>query len=220
MPVTMNSRLSVPSSCPHALPSERSNVAPSDISVVGPVEPRALLPEVLRTPCASVQQGGAMLGVVPVGALTGPTLWHVELVPSCSRASALVSCARVGGLLGSSWAIRLRTAGVYGAAASTVGEAFADGSGAFRLYGMLLGTARGDAAADMPRPSDKAARTAAQDTNAMRRPGRRSLAVRLPEPGMLDFPSHDWRHVLGCALGEFHVTPQLRSRRVSPGPAR
>ncbi len=74
MPVTMNARLSEPSVWPQALPSERSNDAARPISVIGPVEPRVFGPEVLRTPCASVQQIAAMLGVVPVGAETGPTL--------------------------------------------------------------------------------------------------------------------------------------------------
>jgi hypothetical protein len=113
-----------------------------------------------------------MLGVVPVGALTGPTLWHVELSPSWSRAEALASCACVGGLLGSSCAIRLSTAGVYGAAASTDGELAVDGSGAFSAYGTLLGTDEG-AAADMPSPSasDAAATTIA--TSPMRRTKRR-----------------------------------------------
>ena len=70
----MNARDSLPSVWPQALPSERSNVEPSAISVVGPVEPRLLGPDVFSTPCASVQQIGAMLGLVPVGADTGPTL--------------------------------------------------------------------------------------------------------------------------------------------------
>src|SRR3954454_1420280 len=94
-PVTMNSRDSVPSVWPQALPRPRSNVEPSAISVVGPVEPRAFGPEVLRTPWASVQQMGAIEGFVPVGALTGPTLWQEPLAPSCSSLLALASSARV-----------------------------------------------------------------------------------------------------------------------------
>src|SRR3954452_5953365 len=66
MPVTMKARLSAPSVWPQALPSARSNVAPMPISVIGPVEPRAFGPDVLSTPCASVQQMYEMLGVVSV----------------------------------------------------------------------------------------------------------------------------------------------------------
>ena len=41
---------------------------------------------------------------------------------------AFASSASVGGLLGSSWAIRFSTAGVYGASDATVGELVVDGS--------------------------------------------------------------------------------------------
>src|SRR3954453_20632938 len=64
MPVTMNARDSVPSVWPQALPRPRSKVEPSAINVVGPVEPRAFGPDVLRTPCASVQQIEAIDGLV------------------------------------------------------------------------------------------------------------------------------------------------------------
>src|SRR3954453_20090597 len=124
-PVTMNARDSLPSVWPHTLPSERSNVEPSAISVVGPVEPRALGPDVFSTPWASVQQIGAMLGLVPVGALTGPTLWHEPFGPSCRSLAAFGSWSRIGGLLGSSWWIRSNTTDVYGAVASTAGDCFA-----------------------------------------------------------------------------------------------
>ncbi len=126
-PVTMNARDSLPSVWPQALPSARSNVEPSAISVVGPVDPRAFGPEVFRTPWASVQQIGAIDGFVPVGALTGPTLWQEPLAPSCSSRPALASSARVGGLSGSSWWIRSTTTVVYGALASTAGDVFAAG---------------------------------------------------------------------------------------------
>src|SRR3954463_16017790 len=122
MPVTMNARDSVPSVWPQALPRPRSKVEPSAISVVGPVDPRAFGPEVFRTPWASVQQIGAIDGFVPVGALTGPTLWHAPLGPSCSSLLALASSSCVGGLLGSSWWIRSSTTGVYGAFGSTAGD--------------------------------------------------------------------------------------------------
>src|SRR5690242_496343 len=112
MPVTMNARDSVPSVCPQALASPRSNELAKPISVVGAVEPRAFGPDVLRTPWASVQQIGAMLGLVPVGALTGPTLWQAPLGPSCSSFDAFAISARVGGELGSSWWIRSSTTGV------------------------------------------------------------------------------------------------------------
>src|SRR3954447_22380336 len=102
MPVTMKARDSVPSVWPQAFASPRSNELARPISVVGAVEPRAFGPDVLSTPWASVQQIGAMLGFVPVGALTGPTLWQAPLGPSCSSLEALAISARVGGELGSS----------------------------------------------------------------------------------------------------------------------
>jgi hypothetical protein len=58
---------------------------------------------------------------VAAGPPTGPTALQVLLVPSCSSDVAFwISAAVSGG--DSSCAIRLRTAGVYGAAASTDGE--------------------------------------------------------------------------------------------------
>src|SRR5690349_21130216 len=135
MPVTMNARDSVPSVWPQALPRPRSKVEPSAIRVVGPVDPRAFGPEVFRTPWASVQQIGAIDGFVPLGALTGPTLWHAPLGPSCRSLLALAISARVGGLSGSSWWIRSSTTGVYGAAASTAGDVFAAGRTTGNWYG-------------------------------------------------------------------------------------
>src|SRR5262245_57072209 len=152
MPVTMKARLSVPSVCPHAFARSRSNVAPSPISVIGAVEPRAFGPEVLRTPCASVQQMFWMLGVVPVEASTGPTLWQLTLFGlngvgragqpavvfagvSWSSRSAFASSVALAGLDGSSCAIRLRTAGVYGAAASIGGADAGAGSDTGSEYG-------------------------------------------------------------------------------------
>jgi hypothetical protein len=58
----------------------------------------------------------------------GPTLLHVVLVPPWNRMLAFASSDSVGGLLGSSWAIRFSTAGVYGALDATVGELVVDGS--------------------------------------------------------------------------------------------
>src|SRR3954451_24410937 len=127
----MNSRLSVPSTCPHAFARSRSKVAPRPISVIGAVVPRFCGPEVLRTPWASVQQIGMIFGVVLIGAETGPTLWHDEFCPSWRMRAAFESSARVGGLLGSSCAIRLSTTGVYGAAGSI--------GGAVRGSGRLAG---------------------------------------------------------------------------------
>src|SRR5262245_36634163 len=72
IPVTMNARLSEPSVWPHALPRFRSNVAPRPINVIGPVEPRALGPDVLSTPWASVQQMLEILGVVRLTYATRP----------------------------------------------------------------------------------------------------------------------------------------------------
>jgi len=91
------------------------------------------------TPCASVQQGAMMLGVVPVGAAVGPTLLQVELVPPWNRMLAFASSVSVGGVLGSSCAIRFSTAGVYGASDVTVGELVVDGS----LTGSAYGTSDG-----------------------------------------------------------------------------
>jgi hypothetical protein len=62
MPVTMKARDALPSVWPHAFASPRSNDDARPMSVIGPVEPRAFGPEVLRTSWASVQQIGAMLG--------------------------------------------------------------------------------------------------------------------------------------------------------------
>src|SRR5436190_20960637 len=174
MPVTMKARLSAPSVCPQALPRRRSKVAPRPISVIGAVDPRACGPDVLSTPCASVQQMSEMLGVVVDGARTGPTLWQLTLfglkgvgrafhplaVLACvswSSRSAFASCAWVG-LLPSSCAIRLSTTGVYGAAASTAGEPFESGSVTGTLYGTFGVTCRG--AAD-ERPVDRATMAAA-----------------------------------------------------------
>ena len=80
--------------------------------MVGPVVISAFGPENVFTPWASVQHGGMMLGVVPVGAAVGPTLLQVAFVPPWNRMLALASSASVGGLSGSSCAIRFSTAGV------------------------------------------------------------------------------------------------------------
>jgi hypothetical protein len=90
----------------------RSNEDARFIKVVGPVVFSALGPEKVLTPCASVQQGGMMLGLVPVGAAVGPTLLQVVFVPPWNRMLALASSASVGGLLGSSCAISFSTSGV------------------------------------------------------------------------------------------------------------
>src|SRR6266542_5759192 len=160
IPVTMNARLSAPSVWPQTLPSERSNDAARPISVIGAVDPLAFGPDVLSTPCASVQQMSWMLGVVPVEASTGPTLWQLTLLGlksvgratqplavfagvSCSSRSAFASSACVGGLLGSSCAMRLSTAGVYGAAASNDGALTGDGSETGSVYGAVSAPADG-----------------------------------------------------------------------------
>jgi hypothetical protein len=80
-----------------------------------------------------------MLGVIPVGAAVGPTLLHVAFVPPWNRMLALASSASVGGLDGSSCAIRLSTAGVYGASAATAGELAVEGSRTGRAYGTSAG---------------------------------------------------------------------------------
>ena len=226
MPVTMKARLSEPSVWPHALPSARSNVAPRPISVIGPVEPRVFGPDVLRTPCASVQQMYEMLGVVsvkyagrpfacalargvvrsmpvppdpavptaaivtcsasevasiqifwptvndgtiavtlmlvapavaaaasvvpatlpaasrPKGRPTGPTLWQSGLAPSWISVPRFCTWASVGVAVGSSCAMRLSTAGVYGAAASTDGASTDPGSDAGSVYGGVSAAGR------------------------------------------------------------------------------
>jgi hypothetical protein len=80
-----------------------------------------------------------MLGVVPVGAAVGPTLLQVAFVPPWNRMLAFASSASVGGVLGSSCAIRFSTAGVYGASDATAGELAAAGS----LTGSAYGTSGG-----------------------------------------------------------------------------
>ena len=92
-------------------------------------------PENVLTPCASVQQGAMMLGLVPVGAAVGPTLLQLVFVPPWNRMLAFASCASVGGVLGSSWAIRFITAGVYGASDATAGELVVAGSFTGSAYG-------------------------------------------------------------------------------------
>src|SRR3954452_13267787 len=74
MPVTMNARDSVPSVWPHAFASPRPNEDARPISVIAQFDPLAFGPHVFTTPCASLQQIGAILGFVPVGALPAPTL--------------------------------------------------------------------------------------------------------------------------------------------------
>ena len=127
-PVTISSRPSVPSVSPQASPSVRSNEDARFINVVGPVVISAFGPEKVLIPCASVQQIGAIDGLVPVGADVGPTLLHAVFVPPWNSMLAFASSVSVGGLVGSSCAIRLFTTGVYGAFAVTTGELFAEGS--------------------------------------------------------------------------------------------
>src|SRR5215469_7053799 len=138
-PVTISSRASVPSVWPQTLASWVSKDDARFIRVVGPVVASAFGPENVFTPCASVQQGGMMLGIVPVGAAVGPTLLHVVFVPPWNKMLALASSASVGGLSGSSCEMRFMTAGVYGASAATRGESFADG----RCTGSEYGTSDG-----------------------------------------------------------------------------
>src|SRR5215472_1259725 len=134
-PITISSRDSVPSVCPQTLPSWVSKDEARFMRVVGPVVASAFGPENVFTPWASVQQGAMMLGVVPAGAAVGPTLWHVAFVPPWNRMLAFASSASVGGLLGSSCAIRFSTAGVYGASEATAGELVAGGSSTGSAYG-------------------------------------------------------------------------------------
>src|SRR4051812_38699694 len=108
IPVDMKARASLPSVWPPTLPSPRSNDDARPISVIGAVEPRACGPKVFSTPWASVQHIGAIDGFVPVGAATGPTLWHVgtertgpnPMPAPCSSFAAFASSLRFGGLLG------------------------------------------------------------------------------------------------------------------------
>ena len=55
------------------------------ISVIGAVEPRAFGPDVLRTPCASVQQIGVILGVVSVAKTAAPVGCTFSIGPVRSR---------------------------------------------------------------------------------------------------------------------------------------
>src|SRR3954470_7469709 len=145
IPVDMKARASLPSVWPQTLPSARSNDEARPINVIGAVEPRACGPNVFSTPWASVQHIGAIDGFVPVGASTGPTLWHVGTEATgpnpapapCSSLAAFASWLRVGGLLGSSWRIRSSTVGVYGARGSPGGDVwFAAGSTTGSEYGV------------------------------------------------------------------------------------
>src|SRR5258708_33625460 len=111
-PVTMSSLDSVLSVCAQALASWVLKEDARFISVVGPVVASAFGPENVLTPCASVQHGAMMLGVVPVGAAVGPTLLQVVFVPPWNRMLAFASWASGGGLDGSSLALRFSTAGV------------------------------------------------------------------------------------------------------------
>ena len=76
-PVTMVRRPSTPSTCPQALASSGSNVEPSASGSAVAVVLPALGPLMWLMPTESAQHSGAMLGVVPVGATTAPTPWHV-----------------------------------------------------------------------------------------------------------------------------------------------
>src|SRR3954449_4703774 len=71
----------------------------------------------------------------PNGRPTGPTLWQSGLGPSWSSVPRFCTCASVGVAVGSSCAMRLSTAGVYGAAASTVGAVTDPGSETGSVYG-------------------------------------------------------------------------------------
>src|SRR4051812_33240104 len=71
----------------------------------------------------------------PNGRPTGPTLWQSGLGPSWSSVPRFCTCASVGVAVGSSWAMRLSTAGVYGAAASTDGAFTEPGSETGIVYG-------------------------------------------------------------------------------------
>lgn len=105
-----------------------------------------------------------MLGVVPVGAAVGPTLLHDAFVPPWNRMLALVSSARVGGVLGSSCAIRFSTAGVYGAFDATAGELAVAGSCTGSAYGTsdgVLGCTQPAGVAAVPAPPSAVAACAA-----------------------------------------------------------
>src|SRR5438270_1200885 len=167
-PVTISRRPSAPSTWPQTLASFGSKLDPiasgSGVAVV-----RFLFGELrMFTPTASAQHSGAMLGLVPTGAPTAPTAWQVGLAPAgprppWKRRAAFVSSGRVGGLVGSSWWMRLRTSGVYGARRSIDGELARRGSGAGSLYGT------GAAGADSTAPA-RAATAAASAIPAPARP--------------------------------------------------
>src|SRR5215468_3275751 len=116
----------------------------------------------------------------PKGRPTGPTLWQSGLAPSCSTVSAFWICANVGDAVGSNCAIRLKTAGVYGAAASTVGEVFAEGSDAGNVYGTFALDGVGSAWLDVAVPPAKPAATSPM-TPPMASVRRRRFPRRRPE---------------------------------------
>src|SRR5258708_786016 len=110
---------------------------------------RTCAPLIGLTPIASAQHSGAIAGVVPFGAAFSPTVVQGVLVCDnevpCKSSAAFCSSASVGGLSGSSWWMRLKTVGVYGAEGSIGGELKVPGKPTGRGYGGVSATARSGA---------------------------------------------------------------------------
>src|SRR6187551_2931219 len=106
---------------------------------------------------------------VAAGPPTGPTALHVLFVPSCRSVDAFWISASVSGGV-SSCAIRLRTAGVYGAAAETDGEVVLAGS----VTGTEYGTTFAPAALSAPASVEPATATSVANRRVKRLMRRRA----------------------------------------------
>src|SRR4051794_26672247 len=129
-------RASLPSTCPHALSNWLSQDEAMAVRLGGAVVCLICAPPSTLTPCASVQQSGAIAGVVPAGASTEPIVPHRELgankgtdeIPCRSRA-AFCNCCSVGGFDGNNCCSSRLTVGVNGAPAANPGDVTCAGSG-------------------------------------------------------------------------------------------
>src|SRR5947209_4742302 len=122
-------RPSRPSTWPQALSILGSQDEAIATRIGGAVVWRTCGPDSTLTPCASLQHSGEIAGVVPAGARLPPIVVHgsefetngTVAIP-CMICAAFRSSVGVGGLSGSSWAIRRLTLGVNGASEDIAGE--------------------------------------------------------------------------------------------------
>src|SRR3954452_22583236 len=128
-------RPSRPSTCPQALSIFGSHEEAIATRIGGAVVWRTCGPDSTLIPCASAQQSAEIAGVVPVGARFPPIVVHgsefdtngTGAIP-CMICAAFCSSVGVGGLSGSSWAIRRLTTGVNGGSEGIGGEVPGAGS--------------------------------------------------------------------------------------------